>query len=365
MLTPGDTIGILGGGQLGRMLAKAAARLGLKTHVFCEKPTEPATHVATDVTCARWDDRAALERFAGAVGVVTYEFENVPAETVNLLTPHVPVRPSGRALEVSQDRLAEKSFMNGIGIGTARFAPVDGPADLPGALETVGLPAILKTRRLGYDGKGQARLHGTEDADKAWAAIGAVPAILEAFVPFVRELSVIVARGLDGSVAAYDVVENHHRNHILARTLVPAWLETEACARAHAMARRIVTELDYVGVMGVELFETGDGGLLVNEVAPRVHNSGHWTQDACLISQFEQHVRAIAGWPLGAPNRHSDAVMDNLLGEDAGGWHALLSRPDTAVHLYGKGQMREGRKMGHVTRLFPKGQRPDIRDADH
>ncbi len=358
-LDPGDTIGILGGGQLGRMLARAASRLGLKAHIYCQDRAEPAVDVAAAVTIAAFDDAMALDAFANSIRVVTYEFENVPAETVSALEPIIPVRPGPRALAVAQDRLTEKTFLNTIGVATTGFMPVDKPGDIAPALHELGAPAILKTRRLGYDGKGQARIKSAADGPSAWTVIGRAPAILEAFVPFTRELSVIVARGTDGTVKTYDVCENQHRDHILARTLAPARLAPESASRAKAMAQEIVSALDYVGVMGVELFETREGRFLVNEIAPRVHNSGHWTLDACLISQFEQHIRAVAGWPLGSAARHSDAVMLNLIGAEASAWREALAWPDTALHLYGKREQRRGRKMGHTTTLYPLGTLPD------
>ncbi len=362
ILSPGDTIGVLGGGQLGRMLVRAASRLGLKAHVYCQETKEPAAQIAASVTCASWDEGRALDAFAACVQAVTYEFENVPEDTARRLEARTALRPGAGALAVAQDRLTEKTFLNGIGAITTAFERIDGPDDIAPALARLGAgperPGVLKTRRMGYDGKGQTRITAASDAPPAWTRIGGAPAILEAFVPFRRELSVIVARDVSGRTAAYDVVENIHRDHILARTLAPAQLSPEASTRAKTMAQAIVTALDYVGVMGVELFETEDGDLLVNEIAPRVHNSGHWTLDACLISQFEQHIRAVAGWPLGSPERHCDAVMDNLIGADAARWPDILADGRTALHLYGKREMREGRKMGHTTRIYPLGRRP-------
>ncbi|MGF1456707.1 MAG: 5-(carboxyamino)imidazole ribonucleotide synthase [Alphaproteobacteria bacterium] len=357
-LVPGDTIGILGGGQLGRMLARAASRLGLRTHIYCQSAEEPACDVAAAVTLAPFDDTAALQAFAQAVRVVTYEFENVPAETVSVLETLVPVRPGPTALAVAQDRFTEKTFLNGIGVPTTGFAPIDSAQQIGPALGVLGTPAVLKSRRFGYDGKGQTRVAADTDHHAAWDTIGRAPAILEAFVPFTRELSVIVARSAAGTIAAYDVCENQHRDHILARTLAPARLSETAATAARAMAGAIVDALDYVGVMGVELFETAEGAFLVNEIAPRVHNSGHWTLDACVISQFEQHIRAVAGWPLGTIARHSDAVMVNLIGEDVTAWREALAWPDTALHLYGKRESRRGRKMGHATTLYALGTLP-------
>ena len=349
-LAPGSRIGILGGGQLGRMLAMAAARLGMRTHVFEPAADPPAAQVANAVTRAAYDDRLALEAFAAAVDVVTYEFENVDLAAVDILAPWVPLRPGRRALAVSQDRIAEKDFLAGLGLTIAPYAAVDDAAGLEAALARIGAPAILKTRRLGYDGKGQARLAAPADAAGAWAAVGGAPSVLEGVVAFDREVSVIAARGLDGTVAAFDPGENEHRGGVLYRTRVPARLAAGRATDAVLLAGRILNALDYVGVIGVELFDTA-AGLVVNEIAPRVHNSGHWTEAGCLIDQFEQHVRAICGWPLGDGGRHSDAEMLNLLGDEAA---AAATIRDARVHLYGKVEARPGRKMGHATRLFPK-----------
>jgi len=356
-LPPNSVIGILGGGQLGRMLTLAAARLGLRCHIFAPEAESPAFQVAAAHTCAAYDNTDALEAFAAAVDVVTYEFENVPADTAAILGRRKPLAPGTEALATSQDRLAEKTFLTGIDLQTAPFAAVDDLAGLAAAVSAIGRPAILKTRRFGYDGKGQTAIKPDTALDAAWAQIGAPPAILEGFVAFEKEMSVIAARGWDGAIAVYDVPENRHADHILHQSIVPAAIVPETAAAARDIARRITAALDYVGVIGVELFLAREGGrekLIVNEIAPRVHNSGHWTMDACLISQFEQHIRAVAGWPLGDPERHSDVVMTNLLGDDAGKWAELASEPRTAVHLYGKAEARPGRKMGHVNRLTPR-----------
>ncbi len=353
-LPPLSTVGILGGGQLGRMLAMAAARLGLRAHVLDPAEAPPAADVAR-FTRAGWGDAAALTAFARGCDVVTYEFENVPAQALDAIEPHAPVRPGRRALAVSQDRLDEKRFLAGLGLAVAPHAPVEDAASLGAAMAALGLPAILKTRRLGYDGHGQARIDAPEDAPAALAATGGAPAILERVVAFTSEISVIAARGLDGSVAAYDPGENVHEGGILRRTTVPARLGAAQRQDAVLIAGRILNALDYAGVIGVEMFVTAGGpgapgGLVVNEIAPRVHNSGHWTEAACVVDQFEQHVRAIAGWPLGDGRRHSDAVMENLLGAipDA---PALAADAAARPHLYGKAEARPGRKMGHVTRL--------------
>jgi 5-(carboxyamino)imidazole ribonucleotide synthase len=349
-LPPGSRIGILGGGQLGRMLAMAAARLGMRTHVFEPAPDACAGQVADALTTAPYEDDAALGAFAASVDVVTYEFENVPLRAIDAVARRAPVRPGRRALEVAQDRMAEKDFLRGIGLATAPYAAVGGPEDLAAALTRIGGAAILKTRRLGYDGKGQVRIASETDAAAAWEAVGAAPSVLEGFVVFEREISVIAARGLDGAVAAFDPGENEHEAGILRRTRVPARVPPAVAQEAVLIAGRILNALDYVGVIGVELFAT-PSGLVVNEIAPRVHNSGHWTEAACLIDQFEQHVRAICGWPLGDGARHSDAEMLNLIGDEAA---VAPTLHDARVHLYGKSEARPGRKMGHLTRLAPR-----------
>ena len=348
-LAPGSTIGILGGGQLGRMLSVAASRLGLKCHIF-EPGAAPAGDVAATVTQAPYEDAEAIRAFASACDVVTYEFENVPTEALDLIESLVPIRPGRRALATSQDRATEKSFLEGLGIAVAPWAKVDSRADLDKAIADIGTPSILKTRRFGYDGKGQVRLTAPTDADAAWAAIAEQPAVLEGFVDFTREISVIVARSLDGQVICFDPGENVHRDGILHTTTVPAAISNGQRQDAILMAGRIATELDYIGVMGVEMFAT-PGGLLVNEIAPRVHNSGHWTMEACVIDQFQQHIRAVAGWPLGDGSRHSNAVMTNLIGAEADDWSSLARAG--GLHLYGKAESRPGRKMGHLTQLLP------------
>jgi 5-(carboxyamino)imidazole ribonucleotide synthase len=353
VLAPGSTIGILGGGQLGRMLALAAAQLGLNCHIFAPETDSPAFQVAAAHTVADYGDLAALAQFATAVQAVTYEFENVPVDTVRYLEALVPVRPGSKALETAQDRIKEKTVARALGAATADFRGVQDRVELGEAVAAIGLPAILKTNRFGYDGKGQARILSETDLDSAWAAMKDAPSILERFVDFDREISVIAARGMDGAFAAYDVVENVHRNHILHTSTVPAAISPELAEEAIYVARRILNALDYVGVAGVEFFASGDV-LYVNEIAPRVHNSGHWTQDACLVSQFEQHVRAVAGWPLGSTARHSDVVMTNLLGEDVNAWPKLAAETGAAVHYYGKSDARPGRKMGHVNRIRPR-----------
>lgn len=338
------TIGILGGGQLGRMLSVAASRLGLRCHIF-EPGAAPAGDVAWRVTSAPYEDEAALRDFAQSVDVITYEFENVPTSALDLLESIRPIRPNRRALAVSQDRLTEKAFLNEIGLTTAPFADVPDQAALEGAIAQIGRPSILKTRRMGYDGKGQVRIGETGEAE--WTG---APSVLEGFVAFTAEISVIIARGADGQVAAFDPGLNVHEGGILRSTTVPCGQPARVTTDAVLIAARIANALDYVGVLGVELFVTPQG-LIVNEIAPRVHNSGHWTQAGCAVDQFEQHIRAVAGLPLGDGKRHADVVMENLIGDDMDRVPDLLRAPRTQVHLYGKGEARPGRKMGHANRI--------------
>ena len=351
---PGMTIGILGGGQLGRMLALAAAELGLTCHVYCPDQKSPAFAVAARRTIAAYDDEAALLDFAGSIAVATFEFENIPAKTIRFLQEHVPVKPGLRALEMSQDRLAEKRLMAELGIATAPFAEVGALTEIYSALAKTNRPAILKARRMGYDGKGQTVIRAGDDPVAAWRAIGEQPAILESFVDFRQEISVLLARDGRGDSRVYDLTHNEHTGGILTRSTVPADVADDVAAEAVNCGRRIASALDFVGVLAVEMFvldAPAQPRLLVNEIAPRVHNSGHWTQDGCHVSQFEQHVRAISGWPLGDPARHSDVVMTNLLGDDIGSWAALAAEPGAHLHLYGKSEARPGRKMGHVNRI--------------
>ena len=356
-LSPGATIGILGAGQLGRMLAMAAARLGLKSHVFAPENDAPAFDVCAARTIASYDDEAALAAFADAVDVVTYEFENVPLACAEFLSARRPLRPNARALALTQDRLPEKTFLRDIGLKTAPFLAVEDAGALVRAVAALGRPSILKTRRFGYDGKGQALVREGSDLSALYRALGGEPTILEGFVRFEREVSVIAARGVEGEFAAFDLCENEHERHILARTHVPAHASAATETAARELARQIVEALDYVGVIAVELFVVrgfdGSESLVVNEIAPRVHNSGHWTLDGAFTSQFEQHVRAIAGWPLGATDRFGAIEMRNLIGEDAANWRNVLAEPGLHLHLYGKVEARPGRKMGHVTRVSP------------
>lgn len=337
------TIGILGGGQLGRMLSVAASRLGLRTHIF-EPGAAPAADVAHALTNAPYDDHDALRAFAGSVDVITYEFENVPTSALDLLESIRPIRPNRKALAVSQDRLTEKTFLNDIGLATAPFADVPTLADLTAAIDLIGRPSILKIRRMGYDGKGQVRIG---DGPDDWTG---APSVLEGFIDFSAEISVIIARGADGQVAAFDPGLNVHEGGILRTTTVPCGLPAKLTTDAVLIAARIANALDYIGVMGVELFVTPQG-LIVNEIAPRVHNSGHWTQAGCVVDQFEQHIRAVAGLPLGDGRRYADVVMENLIGTDMDRVPDLLTTPGTQLHLYGKGDPRPGRKMGHINRI--------------
>jgi 5-(carboxyamino)imidazole ribonucleotide synthase len=335
------------------MLALAAARLGLRVAVYAPEADPPAGQVAAAHVRAGWDDAEALARFAEGCDVVTVEWENVPEGALAACAAAAPVRPSPRAVAAGQDRLEEKRFLAGLGLSVAPFAAVDDAASLAAALAEIGAPAILKTRRLGYDGKGQARIMASAEADAALAAMAGAPAILEGFVRFRREVSVVAARGADGRTVCFDPAENLHEGGILRRSTVPAALSPTREQAAKAAAEAVLSALDYVGVMGVEMFET-ETGLVINEIAPRVHNTGHWTLDACLIDQFEQHVRAVCGWPLGDGSRHSDAVMTNLIGDEAEAWAEIAADPALALHLYGKAEARPGRKMGHVTRLSPR-----------
>ncbi len=349
-LPVGSTIGIIGGGQLGRMLSVAASRLGFRCHIYEPGTNPPAGQVADQVTTAAYDDEAALRAFGQSVDIITYEFENIPTAALDLLQDLAPIHPGREALRVSQDRLTEKSFLQDLGLRTAAYADITDAASLEAALDTIGAPSILKTRRFGYDGKGQARIMSRDGAAQALADMQGAPAILEGFVDFSHEVSVIAARSADGAVAAFDPGENVHSDGILRTTTVPARLTASQRTDAVLLAAKIANALNYVGVLGVELFVTSDG-LIVNEIAPRVHNSGHWTQNGCTVDQFEQHIRAIAGWPLGDGQRYADVVMENLIGDDMDRVPALAKTPDCALHLYGKAETKPGRKMGHVNHI--------------
>jgi len=363
-LAPGATIGILGGGQLGRMSAMAAARLGYRCHVFAPEADSPGMQIAAATTVAAYEDEAALRRFAAAVDVVTFEFENVPATTLEILAPLAPCRPGVEVLRVSQDRLAEKAFLERAGVPVAPWCAVRTRDDLRDAIAAIGLPAVLKTTRMGYDGRGQAVLRAPGDAETAYARLDPKPLILEAFVPFLAEVSAIVARAADGASAVFDAVENRHRDHILDLSLAPARLPEAVAAAARGHAGRVADGIGLVGVLALEMFVLPDGTLLGNEIATRPHNSGHWTIDACLASQFEQHVRAVAGLPLADPARHHDAIMRNLVGpEGLAAWPRIVADGHLAAHLYGKAEARPGRKLGHTTRLLPLGALSGLDDA--
>jgi 5-(carboxyamino)imidazole ribonucleotide synthase len=355
-LPPGATIGILGSGQLGRMSALAAARLGYRCHVYGPEPDAPANQVSAAATVAPYDDAAALTRFAEAVDVVTFEFENIPLATVEVLEKLAPLRPGAAVLSICQHRLREKEFCNAVSVPTTDYRAAEDVESLQRAVEAIGRPCILKSAELGYDGKGQVRIDPQTDLEAAWAAMRGHAAdatgIIEAIVPFRIEISVIVARSADGSLRTYVPVENRHRDHVLDETIIPANLPADLTDRAEAIARHLAKEMGLVGLLAVEMFVTHDDKVLVNELAPRPHNSGHWTLDACVTSQFEQFIRAVAGLPLGSTDRLCDAVMKNLLGDEAGDWLKILSEPGNKLHLYGKAEPRPGRKMGHVTRLI-------------
>lgn len=351
-LPPGATVGILGGGQLGRMTALAAARLGYRCHIFTPEADGPAAQVAAATTVAPYEDEEALAAFAAAVDVVTLEFENVPLPSVRFLAQGMAVRPGPNVLEIGQNRINEKTFFGGFA-STAPWRRVTDAATLRAAVDEIGSPAILKTTRFGYDGKGQVRIEADSDLAEAWATLRTDEAILEGFIRFEKEISVIVARGADGATACYCPVENVHRHHILDTTTAPANVSATTGDRAAAIATRAAQELDLIGLLAVEMFVTNSGEVLVNEMAPRPHNSGHWTMDACAVDQFEQLVRAVCGLPLGNPQRRCDAVMKNLLGDDVDGWLNYLADPTAHLHLYGKLEARPGRKMGHVNFLMP------------
>lgn len=352
-IPPGSTIGIVGGGQLGRMLAMAAARLGYKCHVYAPDVAPPAAEVSAAFTRGAWEDEAALARFGRSIDVATYEFENIAAGPLAALAAEAPLFPPRCALETAQDRLVEKNFIRGLGGQPPAFAPVDDLRGLETALAEIGAPAVLKTRRFGYDGKGQARIADPSAAAEAWAAVRGAPSILEAFVPFEAEFSILLCRGRDGATVTWPVPENRHRNGMLDRSTVPVGDAVRPVqAEAEALARRVADALDYVGVLALEFFATPEGPLF-NEMAPRVHNSGHWTIEGAVTSQFENHIRAICGLPLGDTGLAGSRVeMVNLIGDEADRWPEILGEPTVHLHLYGKAEARPGRKMGHVTRVW-------------
>lgn len=352
-LAPGSTLGILGGGQLGRMLGQAASRLGFDVVILDPQPDCPAARVSRAQITAPYDDPDALQALGRLCDVVTFEFENVPAASVETLAEAgALVAPGPTALAVAQDRVDEKTYLNAVGAPTVAFAAVTTLDDLTNAIDALGLPALLKTRREGYDGKGQVWIRDAADAAAAFDAIGRRPAVLEAAAVFQRELSVIAARGRDGAVAVYPLGENVHQNGVLKTTTAPAAVDPATQGRAEQIAAAVLDGLDYIGVMGIELFDMGEGELLVNEVAPRVHNTGHWTQDGCVCDQFEQHIRAVVGWPLGPTEAHARIEMTNLLGDEVEQWRALAAEPNARLHLYGKHDARPGRKMAHVNRIL-------------
>jgi len=356
MLTVGDKIGIVGGGQLARMLAIAAGKLGFKTVVLDPQPNAPAFELSDQHIIAVYDDTEALSKLAKLTKVITYEFENVPVEAFNNLSSEVEVHPNTKALAISQDRVTEKSFFNNLGIETAPWFDVILPNVIDKGLKSSGGKAILKTRRFGYDGKGQCRLDAAklETIAEAKKLSQETQCILEGFIDFTREISIIAARSIDGSIETFDIAENVHRDGILHTSTIPAAVDDTTQKQAINIAHKTLSELDYVGVMGIEFFVKPDGGLIVNEFAPRVHNSGHWTEAACTISQFEQHIRAVTGLPLGSATRHSNCVMENLIGDDMDKVQEILNNEATMLHLYGKAETRAGRKMGHFTKISPK-----------
>lgn len=351
-LPPGATIGILGGGQLGRMMAIAAAQLGYKCHVYCPEENNPTEQVCAQATHAAYEDLDALEKFANTVDVVTYEFENIPVSTVEKITESTSVFPSSTVLQICQDRLTEKTFLNELGIETAPFCAVSTVDEARVALESINYPAVLKTRRFGYDGKGQAIVRSVDDLDAAWEALGSNKIIIEGFIDFDVEVSVLAVRGQDGEVKCFNPVENEHKNHILDISIAPARINEGVRQLAVEQATKIIENIDYVGVLTVEFFVSKDNPKLrVNEIAPRVHNSGHWTIEACASSQFEQHVRAVCGLSLGDTNFIGEARMTNLIGDDILKMDDLLAEEGVSVHHYGKTEIRAGRKMGHFTKI--------------
>lgn len=354
ILTPGSVIGILGGGQLGRMSALAAGRLGYKVHIFSPEKDGPAAQVAWKQTVADYTDLAALEAFAKSVDVITFEFENIPAASAEILAKLKPTRPAPHVLHITQERLREKRFLERINVPITGFREINGADELPKAVTTLGTPSILKSASFGYDGKGQVRIEAGIDLNSAWQKMGGSKAILESFVDFDCEISVIVARNSQGEIALYEPARNHHKNHILETSSVPAGIATKTAQLAEAIARHIAGEIDLIGLLAVEMFVTKEGRVLVNELAPRPHNSGHWSLDGAVTSQFEQHIRAVCGLMLGNPARHSNTVMTNLIGDEVESWPQLLADPDIKLHLYGKRQARPGRKMGHWNRIKPR-----------
>ena len=349
-LPPGSVIGILGGGQLGRMLALAAARLGFITHIYSPTQNCPAAQVAAHTVIGEYDNIDFVKHFAENVDVMTYEFENVPFLTAKSVVAMTPVHPPILALETAQDRLTEKNFISKTaGVPVAPYQAIDNRYDAKRATKIIGEKLVIKTRRMGYDGKGQQIIDGPDAAMSAFDDLGNVPCIAEKFIPFSREVSIIAARNTKGQMAAYPLIENEHRNHILHRSVCPADNDD---GRAQNYALKILEALNYVGVLAVEFFQLPDGSLIVNEIAPRVHNSGHWTMDAGCTDQFELHIRAITGWPLGSTTPRHKTEMTNLLGSDVDDWEKIAADPEAKIHFYGKSEMRDGRKMAHVNRII-------------
>ncbi|MEE2661769.1 MAG: 5-(carboxyamino)imidazole ribonucleotide synthase [Pseudomonadota bacterium] len=353
ILSPGATIGILGGGQLGRMIVLAAAQLGYKCHIFSPEPEAPAKDVSAATTTAPYDDPEALRAFAENSDVITFEFENIPDKSLELIADLAPIRPGVQALRISQDRSLEKSFLNEQCISTVAWSSITEAEKLDQAAAITGLPAILKSSRFGYDGKGQSTVTTIPNLQEAWTKMGGVPCVLEQICAFEREISVVVTRAADGQTEHYVPVDNVHRNKILHTSTAPTKLDQNTANEAVHIAKKVAEAIELIGLVAVEMFVLNNKEILVNEIAPRPHNSGHWTMDACLVSQFEQLVRAIVGLPLGRTKRHSNAVMTNLIGDDVESWYENLSDANSCLHLYGKKEPRKGRKMGHVTRLFP------------
>ena len=352
VIKPGSTLGIVGGGQLGRMTALAAAHLGFKVHIFTDEKDSPASHVASRTIVSRYTDKKALERFANSVDIVSFEFENIPATTVEFLTKHVTVRPNPQCLYIAQHRLREKEFLNSIGIGTARYKKITSAKTLQEAFKSIGTRCLLKTVELGYDGKGQHIIDENTNIPKLWKQMKTKLAVLEQMVPFEKEISVIIARGHDGATASYIPSENLHTKGILDVTLAPARMSDALIEESWRIAHLIAEKLELVGILAVEFFVTQEGTLLVNELAPRPHNSGHWTLDGATTSQFEQFVRAICGLPLGSAHHHASTIMKNLIGDEVSLWEDFITDPDTKIYLYGKKEARPGRKMGHVTHIL-------------
>ena len=356
MLKPGDTIGILGGGQLGRMLVLAAAPLGLKTVVFAPEPDCPAFESASRYICAGYDDQKALQQFIDLVDVVSYEFENVPLSAAHFIEERMHLAPNARSLEISQDRFLEKSFIHSLDIPSAAFLPVNHPEEMEAACHQIGFPCVLKTRRLGYDGKGQFLIRSHTDIDTGSRLVEQAACILESFVVFEHEVSMIIARSGAGEVSTFDLCLNRHKNHILDETELPSGLPAGIEDKAKQIAGQIAEALNYIGILTVELFVVRNDStldLIVNEIAPRVHNSGHWTIEGAATSQFEQHIRALCGWPLGDSTQLGNVLMKNLIGSDYHNWFSWLQKKGAHLHLYGKTDVREGRKMGHVTCIEP------------